>query len=211
MTEPSIELDGIRATRSADDPAVFIYDPGDPEPERDPRGDPTFQVLWLGDGAFLQLGVRWGAGAERLEALREEIARRLGERPAAVRLSPLPATVEEVRLELSDGAGGFRTIASSTASGAPPFTALFNVRLDTDQTVLATEAAAGREGRLRVTYRLSLSGTASTELLLRTEQRRPGAATRLETTARRTEPTSSSTERSTDVGSWFTTTQGKVL
>jgi hypothetical protein len=211
MAEPPVELDGIRATQSADDPALFIYDPGDPEPERDPRGDPTFQVLWLGDGAFLQLGVRWGAGAERLEALRQEIARRLGERAAAVRLSPLAATVEEVRLELSDGAGGFRTIASSTASGAPPFTALFHVRLDADQTVLATEAAAGRQGRLRVTYRLSLPGTTETELLLHMKERRPGAASRLETAVRRTEPTSSSTERSTDIGSWFTATQGKVL
>jgi hypothetical protein len=145
--------------------------------------------LWLGNGALLQLGVRWGAGAARLEAFREEVARRTGERSSAVRLSPLAATVEEVRLELADGAGGFRTIASSTSSGAPPFTALFNVRLEADQAVLAAEAAAGREGRLRVTYRLSLPASAE----------------------RRTDPMPFQAERSTDVGSWFTATSGKVL
>lgn len=163
MVEPPIELDGIRATQSADDPAVFVYDSGDPGPERGPQGHPSFQLLSVGEGAFLQLGARWGADAARLEALREEIARRLGTRPAMVRLSPLEATVEEVRLELADGASGFRQIASSTSSRVPPFTALFSTRLDRDQSVIVTEAAAGREGRLRVIYRLSLAETVTAE------------------------------------------------
>lgn len=158
MTPPTeIALGGLRASPHPDDPSFFVYDPGDPEPERSPQGHPVFQLLRLGDSAFLQMGVRWGPGAEALEALREEIARRTGRPPAQVRLTPLPVAVESVRLELADGDGGFQEIARSTSSGAPPYSALFNVRLDAAQTARAAEAAAGKEGALRVTYHLSLS------------------------------------------------------
>lgn len=138
------------------EPNGFYYVPGSPIPERDPTGLPTL-TLWLGgQQSRLQFGVQWTAEATTLQALPAEIVRRYRERKlaaAAIRLMPAQAEIDSVMLAIGNGSGGFTDLLSVRSSGFPPFSALFNVVLDPEQTGRATRAINGSPGCLKVTYR----------------------------------------------------------
>lgn len=170
MPLPEFFFDDLVWYPDPDDPAGFYYRPVEPTAERDPAGRPVLH-LWLTDqDARLQLGVQWGAEATTLDKLQVEIGLRYPERrltPGALRLMPLPANVEGVTLAVGDGSGCFRDLQTVHSSGYPPYNALLNVLLTSEQGSRVVGALHGNTGYLRVTYRGTISSASGgTESLL---------------------------------------------
>src|SRR5262249_7875715 len=109
-----------------------------------------------------QLGANWKSTPAQLEALRTELARRHPEiDPSAIRLSSGASSVQRVTLALGDGTGSFEPLQSSSSSGFPPYSAIFNVQLNKDQKERAAAALNGRSGFLQVTYLVTVPSLVS--------------------------------------------------
>jgi hypothetical protein len=151
------DIHGLRCWRSATDPSTVFYVPGDPSPERDPSGRPTLTLSVTDQGAMLQLGTLWAADGELLAELPELLVERFPDLdPVLVQLAPAPVTVDGVTLLLGDGMGGFTELKTARSSGFPPYSALFNVRLDAEEKVRVLAALNRRAGFLAVRYRMTL-------------------------------------------------------
>ena len=146
------------ALASEDHPAgtgdnVYNYLPITPEPETSPAGRPTLTNIPLGQGGLLQLGTRLEAKDETLEALRKELAGRLGlAEPSQVTLDMAPLQVKAALLEVGDGTGTFTEAGHSDTSGFPPYTALFSLHTDANQQNAVVAALNGRARFLQVWY-----------------------------------------------------------
>jgi hypothetical protein len=155
MTELSeqLELAGVRYYRSDSDPETFIYLPGAPAPQRDPRGRPAL-ALWVdASGARLQLGSRWELPAERLAALKRELLRSHPELSLPLlRLQPAPLGEVSAELALGDGVAEPVPVARARSSGFTPYVAVFNLMLDEAQKEQALAALHGRHGFMTLTY-----------------------------------------------------------
>lgn len=138
------------------EPAAYYYVPASPVPERDPSGLPTLTLWRGGQLSRLQLGVRWAAEEETLQALPAEIVRRGRDRrissPGAVRLLPVRAEVDGAVLSIGDGSGRFAELQRVRSSGFPPYDALFNAGLDEEQADRAANALDGSPDKLKVAY-----------------------------------------------------------
>lgn len=148
---------GIYYYQSKDDPATFFYIPEKPCPEKDPGGKPTL-TLWVSDqGAILQLGTRCGVNADQFKDILKHVA---GQFPdldsASIRFMPIMASIREATLSIGDGTGKFTDVQTTSTSGFPPFSALFNVSLTAEQKTRAVAALSGHQGFLRIAYRGSL-------------------------------------------------------
>ena len=158
MREPApvVVIEGVRVWCDEDDPQLFVYVPGVPEPQRGPDGRPTVSLIVTGDSAILQVGASWGLGTDQIERLRPKLAVAApGVDPAGIMFSPAPVAVSEALLEAADGSGGFTPIATSPGSGYPPFTAIFSSVVAGEHRSLAAAALNGTPGSLRVRYRAS--------------------------------------------------------
>jgi hypothetical protein len=67
-------------------------------------------------------------------------------------LSPAPATVKAARLELIGRDGTTALLQETTTSNFTPYTALFNVPIDSDKMNRVKEAIAGSGGILSISY-----------------------------------------------------------
>jgi hypothetical protein len=139
----AIELDDAIVTPAADDPDAFFFAPKAPGIAVDQNGRRQLNLLTAGPVSFLQVTAMWGLSAAEVEALRGQLASRLGRNPAALQLRPAPASVEGVALLISDGAGGFNVLQQGRSSGVPPYHTVFNVMLDATQLATVREALDG--------------------------------------------------------------------
>ena len=131
----------------------FFFGPGEPGPKRDAMGRPVLMMLPSGTGAQLQMAVRWAVEEDVLDEIREQIARAVPDlKPEHVRLAPLPASVDVVRVVLYTPGGDDVVLGESTSSGTYPYDALFNLSLDAEQTALVLRALHGEPGVLQVRY-----------------------------------------------------------
>ena len=148
----SFEIDGVRLTPLAGQPATWAYRPSAAGIAPGPDGRPQFTLIEAGPVAMLALTAMWGVAADRLEALRAKLAERAKLPVRQVALSPAAVDVHEVSLLLGDEAGAFTPLATTTSSGAPPHHAAFNVTLDAGQLERVKKAVAGKRGWLAVRY-----------------------------------------------------------
>ncbi len=167
-TVDGFEVQGLHCFQSSDDPSMFFYVPANPGPEVDSQNRPTLLMFVSGTGAMLQLGSNWKAEGSQLEALRSELAKRHPEiDPSAIRLSTGASSVQKVTLALGNGQGSFDTLQSSTSSGFPPYSAIFNVRLTNEQKNRAVAALNGRSGFLKITYLVTVPEFLSVDVTIR--------------------------------------------
>ena len=166
-TADGFEINGVRCFQSSDDPSLFFFVPANPGPELDSQNRPTLLMLVSGTGAILQLGSNWKVDPSVLQALRSEAAKRHPEFDAAtIRLSAGASSVQKVILSLGDGRGSFDVLQSSSSSGFPPYSAIFNARLTAQQKELAVAALNGRSGFLKIAYFVTVSALASIEVTI---------------------------------------------
>jgi hypothetical protein len=148
----TIELDDAIVTPAGGDPDAFFFAPKAPSIAVDPNGRRQLNVLTAGPVSFLQVTGAWGLNAAEVEALRGQLAGRLGRNPAALRLQPAPDAVTGVALLIGNGAGELAVLQQGRSSGVPPHHAVFNVMLDTAQLETAQEALGGKRGLLALRY-----------------------------------------------------------
>jgi hypothetical protein len=149
------DFDGLHVfTKDGDESSVY-YIPGAPTPELGPNGQPTLMLFASGTGAILQLGARWAATDAQVALLRAEVEQKY---PALqnAKLLPAPVTVRQVVVSLSDGAGHWTPLQSSSSSGYSPYNTVFNISLDSTQRGLAIAAINGRTDCLRVEFQLAM-------------------------------------------------------
>jgi hypothetical protein len=149
---------GIRYEPRRGSDSDWLYLADEPSPELTPDGKPSIGVIDLGDEAMLQLGVRLDPPAERVEALRAELQRLHPELGATgVRLAPLASTVGNVSLLVGDGSGTWTELDTSKSSGYPPYSTVFNLRLDAEERAAVAAAINGRREFLAVRYEATLA------------------------------------------------------
>lgn len=136
----------------ADEPASWYYRAKAPALASDNQGRAQFSLVAVGAMAMLSLTAIWGVGAERLDALRAELAARSQLAPEQVRLYPAPVEVGDAVLLIGDGQGGYLQLASSRSSGAPPYHAAFSAMLAGEQLDKARKALSGQRGWLTIRY-----------------------------------------------------------
>lgn len=147
----TLDLDRAVVTSSAD-PGTFYYAPKAPSIALDANGNRQLNLLSAGPVSFLQVTGAWGLDSAGLDALRHEVAGRLGRDAAGIRLQPAPASVESVSLLMGDGAGALSVLQQGKSSGVPPFHTVFNVMLDATQLARVKEALGGKPGLLALRY-----------------------------------------------------------
>jgi hypothetical protein len=143
-----ITVGGIRCRRLA--AGRWSYRPAAPSPQRAPDGTALMCILQAGDTAFVQLSARLDPPAAVLERLRAQLTA-LDEAAVPVSLESAISTVERVDV-VADPATDARTIATSTGSGFPPFTAVFSLMPQGDDLRSCERAFAGEVGRVEVRY-----------------------------------------------------------
>ncbi len=168
-------LRGVNLFRSKSDPSTFFYLPGEPLPERGPNGIPTLQFMASDKGAVLQFGAQWSIEASLLSPLKDDLSGMYQELPKElIRLSPAQISVSGATLSIGDGTGKLDELQSVKSSGFPPFTALFNVQLSSEDKTKVVASLNGRRNFLKVGYkgslpvdreaRVSISGDVSQEV-----------------------------------------------
>lgn len=149
------EFQGIQYREDIDDPGSFYYIAGPPSPELTPARVPAASLISTGNGGFLQLGVHWDITQNQLQDLQEHLRHQFPDLSSPPRLCRELLTVQDVKLVLQMPDRSTRVLATSSASGFPPFTALFNVTLDGASFAQASMAFSGRENVLKVQYEIS--------------------------------------------------------
>lgn len=153
----SFEFEGLLCYGKKSEKHSYYYVPLHADLERDNRGHPMFNLTAVGSVAYLMLTGVWRATDERLERLRYEIARKdeISE-PETISLSFAPVDTVRCDLLIGDGAEQFQVLATSSTSGIPPYSALFNVTLNQVQFTQAAAALQGRSGYLVIEYDASV-------------------------------------------------------
>ncbi len=146
-------IEGVTVTPQ--DAESWLYWPNAAEVARNADGAPQATLVAAGPGAFFALTTALRPDPATLERVRASLA---SGRSSPARLGPAPITVGAVELLLGDGAGTFRTVATATSSGAPPWSAAFNAVLDPVQAEAAKKAMAGERGWLAVRYPIAVTG-----------------------------------------------------
>lgn len=157
----TLDLDRAVVTSSAD-PGTFYYAPKKPSIALDANGKRQLNLLSAGPVSFLQVTGAWGLDSAGLDALRHEVADRLGRDAAGIRLQPAPASVESVSLLMGDGAGALSVLQQGKSSGVPPFHTVFNVMLDGTQLARVKEALGGKPRLLALRYDITGSQSVKT-------------------------------------------------
>jgi hypothetical protein len=160
----------------------FLWWPSRPRPELGPSGQPTLMLIAGSERAILQLGLRWYATDDDLASAQRVLDEKIGE---PVTLAPATLDSVEALLDL-DG----QELARSTTSGAPPYTSLFNIRLEGAQLAAVRRALAGAADVLRARYRAlvvrtrklsaEISGDASEDVAALIRDPRGNAAARVD-------------------------------
>ncbi|MBD1869480.1 hypothetical protein H6F95_19695 [Cyanobacteria bacterium FACHB-471] len=154
------EFQRVYCYPNPDQPLSYYYLPLQIQPQRSADGTPMINFISMGTSGYLQLSVSWEAPSETLDALRQEIAQRENlDNPAVLRFAFAPVTVQQVSL-LSNEGERWEAIATSSSSGFPPYTALFNAHLNAEQQTQAAAALNGRKNCLQVEYHAFLNGVA---------------------------------------------------
>lgn len=152
-TDDAIDAGGVRFLRDTDEPDRLWFEPGQPDAVRGPNGSPQAQAYDFGGRVILQLGVCLRPTSAELDALRPELAARLGlADPALLKLAPRPARLEPVKLCLAETPP--TVLASAMPSSCPPFNTLLSVTLEGDRAARVLAAVGGEHGVLSVRYLL---------------------------------------------------------
>jgi hypothetical protein len=148
---------GFRCVASPDDARSWEYLPYCADLRRDADDAPMLTIVELDSSAYLLFTAMWGACDNDLNALRCEIALRIGEpEPNVLRLSFAPITPPMCSALIGDGSGNFETVAKSTTAGMPPYDAVFNLSLRNERLVHVRAGLGGQAGFLAVEYRADL-------------------------------------------------------
>lgn len=129
-----------------------------PWPQRSPAGDPLISLIEAGDHAFAQLSVQLDPPGSELEALRALLGRDDAGEVVPVTLESAVTAVTGIRIIL-DPDGAARTVATSSGSGYPPYTAVFSLQLTGEDRELVKSAMTGTEHQVEVVYMVDLDGT----------------------------------------------------
>lgn len=166
------EFQGLYVFPIPNGSASYAYFPLAPSPEMDSKGRPTFLSIPLSKGGLVQLGTRLEAREETLQALRAELATRLGQADAGqVNLTAASLKVYGADLEAGDGTEEFVALAHSDTSGLSPYAAVFLVQADATQQAAVSAALNGRAGFLRVSYAAALQWPVQVEARMRGDAR----------------------------------------
>jgi hypothetical protein len=159
----SFDLKGVHLYVDKSSPAVLRYIPATPISARGPDGHPLMALFNLGTYSILQLSVRFDLEDSERDRLRLELSEQRFVLSAAA-FQPAPMSVVQISVLLAPSEGTPPVvIATSSGSGAPPWDAIFSIKLTTEQAAVATRALSGQPGLLAVTVKANLTPeTAST-------------------------------------------------
>lgn len=153
----SFEFEGLLCFAKQSARHSYYFAPLHADLDRDANGRPMFSVIAIGTSGYLMFTAVWRAADKILEALRNEIARRNDiSDPLTIELAFAPVHMARCDLLLGDGSGQFQAIATSSTSGVPPYSALFNLTLTEEQFAGAAAALNGRAGYLAIEYDASV-------------------------------------------------------
>jgi hypothetical protein len=155
----------LYAYRDAQETNLFYYLPDRPTPETNADQEPTLSLLAFDQTAILQLGVCWTATSDQLETLQTTLENKYPEIDD-IRLSPAPIAIQNVTLYLRDRTEKNRDLKTVSASNYPPYTALFNTTLNSEDKDLAIAAIMGHGEILTISYQAKLSIPISAEVKL---------------------------------------------
>ncbi len=103
------EFRGLRCFPSQDDPHAWSFLPVNADLERDVSGRPMLTLIDLGSSGYLSFTARWGPSASDLEALRDELATRVGvDDGRLITLTFAPIQSPRCLVSIRDRAGGIR-------------------------------------------------------------------------------------------------------
>lgn len=147
----TFEFRGLRCFPAEGERDSFWFVPLRADLDRDEHGHPMFTLMLSGAGGFLMFTAVWRADQTTLDALRHELAKRVGD-TSTIRLAFAPVRSVRCDLLLGDGSGQFQAVASGGTSGAPPYSTLFHTSLTDAQLATVIAAVNGRPGHLAVEY-----------------------------------------------------------
>ncbi len=151
--------------RDSQEANLFYYLPDRPTPETNADQQLTLSLLAFDQTAILQFGVCRTATSDQLESLQTTLENKYPEIDR-IRVSPAPIAIQKVTLHLRDRTDENRDLKTVSASNYPPYTALFNTTLNSEEKDLAIAAIMGHGEILTVSYQAKLSIPISAEVKL---------------------------------------------
>lgn len=149
----SFEFRALRCVQSPRDPHAWTYLPLRADVQRNADGAPVLSLVEAGLSGYLLFAAVWAAPGDDLEALRREIAVRIGEpEPYRVHMSFTPITAPRCNALVGDGSGAFQVLSTSTTSGFAPYNAAFNLPLRDAALAGAKAGLRGQSGFLAIEY-----------------------------------------------------------
>lgn len=145
----------IHYRQNEGEPDTFYFIPGDPGPELMPSGSPAASMIFGDSAAILQLGVHWDVTPDQMKALQEHLRSQFPQLNSTPQLKREALTVQAVKLALTMPDGSTSVLATTSSSGYPPFTALFNLTLHRAHYSQARLAFTGRQKVMSVCYEIS--------------------------------------------------------
>jgi len=174
MSEDVVVIDGITLAAASSEGRAWRYVPTRPVIERSATGAPMFSIIEAGPVAFLQCTARLALNDDARARLLERLK---AVRPEAETLESASITVGRIALDVNH-AGVWETVAESSGSGMPPWTAALAATLAPAPLAAIKAAAGGESGHARL--RASITPAASAVGYRRAEA---AGATRLESPA----------------------------
>ena len=142
---------GLAVYADPDRELAYFYLPLAVVPQKQSDGKPMVNLFAFDDGGYFQFNAQWRASDEQLLALRGHLAAFLDiEQPDLLQLAFAPVSSVQLRLFLNQGENEPKLLGESDSSGAPPYSSLFNLKLDKPQFEQVAQTLAGQAGLINI-------------------------------------------------------------
>lgn len=145
------DIEGIRCYQDQHNQHHFYYIPLQPSPQS-LNNKPSLSLIIFNNKGILQAGAQLGVGRELLDKISQKIGLNYQAlNPSLIRMRYAPINIVKVDLVLKLE-GKEIVLATSKSSGIPPYGAVFNVNLTSNDTDLVISAMHGEPNILQVEY-----------------------------------------------------------
>lgn len=144
-------VSGLAVYADPDRELAYFYLPLAVVPQQQSDGKPMVNLFAFDDGGYFHFNAQWRSSDEQLVALRGHLAAILElEQPDLLQLAFAPVSHVQLKLFLSQDESEPVLLGSSSSTGAPPYSSLFNLKLDKPQFERVKQMLTGKTGLISI-------------------------------------------------------------
>ena len=144
-------VSGLVAYADPDRELAYFYLPLAVVPQLQSDGKPMVNLFAFDDGGYFHFNAQWRASDEQLASLRGHLAGMLElEQADLLQLAFAPVSQLQLKLFLSQDENEPVLLGTSSSTGTPPYSSLFNLKLDKPQFEQVEQTLTGKTGLISI-------------------------------------------------------------